>query len=146
MIKLCIKNQTDTIQKIIFDYDLIDIELTQHSINIERYLELSNQDIVSMAEQHEYISWDIFDSEPIIMNPHFHKGPEHRIILDGKVKFYLAINDLIYELDIGAGYGINIPDHQIHWFKSDNPFQAIRFFTNYTGHVKYNVPDNFYDR
>ncbi len=143
MVTLYIKNKLDNIQKVIFDYDLIYIELNQYNINIEKYLELSNQDLESIAKRNEYVYWDYFKSDPIIMEAHYHKGPEHRIILNGSVTFSLYVNDLIYELNLDAGYGINVPDRQIHWFKSIEPFQAVRFFTNLDGHVKYSVPEDF---
>jgi hypothetical protein len=141
MIKLIIKDLSGDIQKMLFDYKLINVELAHYNVKIEKFNQLSITDISTFGN--DYVTWDIFTSEPISMDPHYHIGPEYRIILDGLVKFYFSINDSIYELDLEAGYGINVPDKQVHWFKSYESFTAIRFFTNPEGHVAYNAPDGF---
>lgn len=66
---------------------------------------------------------------------HIHTDYEMRLFTHGEAKFFINVNETIFELTVGPNDLISVPAYTKHWFDAgDNPnFAAVRFFTNSNG-------------
>lgn len=97
--------------------------------------------MASTAFQHGFVTTDIFQSDkPRIMEPHFHCDREARLMLKGQGTFFIIIPahtdddenevpEMVFELQVGIGDFVSIPDRMIHGFESAQPILVARFFS-----------------
>ena len=66
---------------------------------------------------------------------HYHTDYEMRLFTHGTAKFFINVDEMIYELTVGPNDLISVPANVKHWFDAgENPnFAAVRFFTDSNG-------------
>lgn len=136
---------TNTKQLLKFSTDVTNIrhELKKFGIkfNHTAYADLETL-LASTAFQHGFVTTDFYQSDkPRIMDPHFHNDREARLLLKGKGTFFIVIpahtNDddeievpeMVFELQVGTGDFVSIPDRMVHGFESQEPLLVARFFS-----------------
>lgn len=95
-------------------------------------------------------AYDVFNVETEqVFQPHWHDDAEKRLILRGAGRFYIPLEDYVIIAECTAGDMVEIEGGVVHWFYSDAPITALRFFSENSSHVSQttNIPvevDIFY--
>lgn len=96
-------------------------------------------DIITVNE--ETINYEILRDR--FNREHFHSDYEMRYFTEGTAKFFIHVDDFVFELTVEPSDLISVPANVKHWFDAgDNPsFTAIRFFNDTAGWVAQYVND-----